>query len=118
MNLTGAAFDPSKEPMVASFAWEGRVPLVGSVLWQIVVHSADRQTVRRLGYKIVDGRPAAQFVWVTEGPWQANPGYDADLEVNMLTARFSPLALHGLGSGWSWEAVLSIDGVDAGVFRP
>src|SRR5262245_19009996 len=114
MNLTGETFDSTTKQMVASFTWEGQVPHTGSVLWQIVIHSDVRQTIRRLGYKIVDGQPSAQFVWDAGGAWQATPEHDADLEANRLTARSNPLALHGMDAGWSWEGVLNVDGDDVG----
>ncbi|GAA2027697.1 hypothetical protein GCM10009740_16700 [Terrabacter terrae] len=118
MFLTRATFDTTREPIVASFVWDGQLPRTGAVLWQVVVHSKDRQSVRRLGYKIVDAQPSAQFVWDEGGAWQATPEHDADLEANRLTARFNPLALHGMGNDWTWEAVLSVDGQDLGKFQP
>lgn len=104
--------------MVATFYWEGDVPQTGTVLWQINLRSGDRQTVRFLGYKVVDGQHSAQFVFDFEGAWQATPQPSAHLEAHRLTARFSPLAMEGMGHGWTWEAVLSVDGADVGTHRP
>ena len=112
MHLSGTTFDHAVDPMVGTFTWEGQVPSVGSVLWQITMRSGDGNTVRFLGYKIVDGEPSAQFVFDLGGAWQANPQHDAVLERNRLTARFNPLALQGMGDDWTWDAVLNVNGDD------
>ena len=90
----------------------------GCVLWQINVHSGDGQSIRFLGYKIVDGQLSAQFVFDFGGAWQANPEPDADVEAHRLSARFSPLAMQGMGADWTWEAVLNVNGDDVGQFQP
>ncbi len=50
------------------------------------------ETIRFLGYKIVDGEHSACFVFDFGGAWQANPEPDVDLEANRRVALFTCLA--------------------------
>src|SRR5215207_2332939 len=73
MDLTNVTFAAISDSLVATFIWTGQVPRRDAVLWQIKLTSGDRETIRYLGYKIVDGKHSAQFVYDFGGAWQANP---------------------------------------------
>ena len=118
MNLTNVTFDASSDPLVATFTWTGQVPRRDAVLWQIKLTSGDKETIRYLGYKIVDGKHSAQFVYDFGGAWQANPTPAVELEENRLTAWFNSLAMTNMGVDWTWQALLTIDGKDVAAFQP
>jgi hypothetical protein len=118
MDLQHVSFLSAPDVLTASFTWVGHVPDSGPVLWQVNVTSSDKETIRFLGYKIVDGQHSAHFVHEFGGGWQANLEPDVDLEPGVLTVRFPPLALAGMGNAWTWDAVLSVNGYDVGTFNP
>lgn len=111
-DLTGTDLNAGGDPLDVAFTWDGQVPSTGSVLWVVWVTSADGETSRQLGYKIVDGQPSAQFVFDFASLQQDNLAGSAELGAQQLVAQFPRSAVDDLGEGWTWRAMLNVDGAD------
>jgi hypothetical protein len=74
--------------------------------------SANGNTVRQLGYKIVDGERSALFVFDLGRAQQQNLDTPESLGGNRLIVRFPQQALADMGLGARWKAVLNVDGAD------
>jgi hypothetical protein len=118
MNLTDVTFDASSDPLVATFTWTGQVPRRDAVRWQIKLTNGDKEAIRYLGYKIVDGKHSAQFVYGFGGCMASQPNTGRGTGGNRLTVWFNSLAMTNMGVDWTWQALLTIDGKDVAAFQP
>lgn len=92
--------------------WDDDLSGNDSVLWSMIITSPDGRETVQLGYKVVDGTFAAQFVndWNTAS--QQNVDQDADFRETEITVRF-PASSVGVAAEWpTWRAVLNVNGRD------
>jgi hypothetical protein len=78
--------------------------------------SADGQSIRRLGFKILDGRWIASYAFdhatATQSNYSASPSLTGDVWTLVL-----PLEALGTAAGGKWHADLDVAGVDAGTVK-
>lgn len=117
LDLTGVEVTASGDDVTITFTYAGEVPTTGSALWSVTVASADEQTARQLGFKVIDGTPSA-FVYDMSTATQENLTPASGPAGGTLTQTFAASAGDGLGEGWTWHAVLSVEGTDVDTCVP
>lgn len=118
IDLTRVSLDTTGAGVTLTYEWDGSVPPAGSVLWVTTVSSANGNTARQLGYKLVDAQPSAYFVFDFSAAQQENLSGSVHLTSQQLVASFPGPAVSDLGDGWRWTAVLNVDGNDADTCEP
>jgi hypothetical protein len=110
--ITRAGRTTTKELVAFDVGWEGDLSAYDSVVWSMMVTSADGQETVQLGYQVFHGRFSAQFVRDVATDRQEDLDEDADLRDREITVRF-PAERVGVAVEWpSWRAVITVDGSD------
>lgn len=104
-------------PTELIFEWDEEIGLHNAVLWSLFVIDGDGNS-RQFGYKLVNGEPAAQFIFDHTRAQQTNFAFDADRTTHQLRVRFPDNNDEPAGDGRFDHAVLTIDGVDVSRFQP
>lgn len=96
-----------------TFEWDEVISYDHVVLWSLFASDASGRT-RQFGYKIIDGQPAAQFIFNHNSARQDNVLVAASLGDLSLQIRFTAAAVDGqdLQSSTDRHAVLTVDGLD------
>ena len=83
-----------------------------TVLWSMLVTSADGEESVQLGYEVVGGAFSGQFVTDRATGRRQDLDEDADLLDGEITVRF-PAGTVGFAADWpTWRAVITVDGRD------
>jgi hypothetical protein len=59
LDLTGVTVEATGDGVRVTFTWTGEVPTTGTAFWSAILASADGETVRQVGYEILDAHPIA-----------------------------------------------------------
>jgi len=117
--LTFVDVEATNDPIRVTFEWTGLARQPKSILWVVWVSRANGGDARQLGYKTVDGKPSAHYVFDFATAQQQNlANCAARLSERRLGVEFPLSAIAGLGADWQWRAVLNIDGDDVDEYVP
>ncbi len=104
LDLAGVTVTRKGADLLWEYRYSGSVPQVGSVLWSTLGGG------KQFGYKLVDGREAAHFVWDSSRTKQTNLSAPADLGSNgHLEAHYPGSAKEDVRGA---HAAISVDGMD------
>lgn len=108
--LTGASAQLDKDGVLVSFECAGAPPTVGTVIWStFLIGRGDAGPVRQLGWKFLDGRLIAYFVFDHVAARQVNLPGGPQRVGNRWTARFPTSAAGGIQSGDTWRATVETE---------
>jgi hypothetical protein len=98
--------------MRVTWTYSGDLPDAGTVLFSLTGANQAGTVTKQLGYKTLDGKQIAYFVFGSPGK-QLNLSGFPDLSVpGEISAVMPSDAVDALGQNWHWSSSLNVDGKD------
>lgn len=111
-DIRSVALRRNGDRLVIRFELTAPPPSAGTVLWVINAASPSGNEALQLGFKFLDGKQIAHFIF-DYGSAQQNLTGDVSLAGTALIAEFPYDAVAELGETWSWSATTNVQGDDA-----
>lgn len=115
VDLQQVRLHSDESELLVEYTLSDALPAKADVLLYIMARSPNNETRYQLGTEFKDGTQSAQFVYDVTSSTQKKISPEAVVTNRTVTAHFPLGDLDGLGTGFEWDARVSVDG--AGVDR-
>lgn len=115
VDLKQVRLHSDESELLVEYTLSDALPAKADVLLFIMARSPNNETRYQLGSEFKDGKETSQFVYDVTSSTQKTISLEAIVADQTVTASFPLDDLEGLGSGFEWDARVSVDG--AGVDR-